>query len=192
MSVLNRPVLVLNKMWMPVRVASVRRCLNKIFADKASIIDPADYFVYSWLEWVELNANSDEFVLTTTGSDVKVPEVIVLAKWDKVFIKDPKLTKRNIYIRDRYSCQYTGKQLSFNEANIDHIIPRARGGKNTWENLVVCTREINSRKGDRTPAEAGLKLIRKPVKPVSDGPYKLFDPKFNMPDSWKKFIKVNK
>jgi len=192
MSVLSRPVLVLNKMWIPIRVASVRRCLNLIFADKASIVDPADYSIYSWLEWVEKDASGDEYALTTTRANVKILEVIVLSKWDKVFIKDPRLTKRNIYIRDTYRCQYTGKQLKFDEANIDHIIPRARGGKNTWSNLVVCTKEINSMKGDRTPAEAGLKLIKKPVKPTPDGPYRLFDPKFNMPESWNKFIKVKK
>ncbi len=192
MSVLSRPVLVLNKMWIPIRVASVRRCLNLIFANKASIVDPADYAIYSWLEWVDIDTTDDEYVITTTRSDVKVPEVIVLAKHDKVYMKDLRLTKRNIYIRDRYRCQYTGKQLKFDEANIDHVIPRARGGKNTWSNLVVCTKEINSIKGDRTPEEAGLKLIKKPVKPAPDGPHKLMDPKFNMPASWSKFIKVKK
>jgi 5-methylcytosine-specific restriction endonuclease McrA len=177
---------------MPIRVASVKRCLKLIFGDKASIVDPADYSVYSWLEWADLDATGDEYVLTTTRANVKVPEVIVLSKHDKVYIKDLRLTKRNIYIRDRYKCQYTGKQLKFDEANIDHVIPRSRGGKNTWSNLVVCTKEINSMKGDRTPAEAGLKLIKKPVKPSPDGPHKLMDPKFNMPESWSKFIKVKK
>lgn len=175
---------------MPIRIASVRRCLNMIFADKASIVDPADYAIYSWLEWVEMDTKGDEYVLTTTRSNVKIPEVVVLSRYDKVFTKNLRLTKRNIYIRDRYKCQYTGKQLNFDEANIDHVIPRAKGGRNTWDNMVVCTKEINSIKGDRTPEEAGLKLIKKPVKPSPDVPHRLFDPKFNMPDSWRKFIKV--
>jgi 5-methylcytosine-specific restriction endonuclease McrA len=161
-----------------------------IFSDKASLVDPTDYAVYNWLEWVKMDTNGDDYVLTTTQADVKIPEVIVLAKYDKVFTKDLRLTKRNIYIRDKYRCQYTGKQLKFDEANIDHVIPRAKGGRNTWDNLVVCTKEINSQKGDRTPEEAGLKLIRKPVKPSPDGPHRLLDTRFNMPESWKKFIKV--
>ena len=103
-----------------------------------------------------------------------------------------KLTKRNIYIRDKYRCQYTGKQLKFNEANIDHVVPKAKGGKNTWDNLVVCSKDINSIKGDKTNEEAGLKLIKKPTKPSTDSPYKLFDTRFNMPESWSKFIKVKK
>ena len=189
---LNRPVLVLNKMWIPIRVASVKRCLKLVFADKASLIDPDNYSIYSWDEWAKLNSSNDEYSISTTSGSIKIPEVIVLLKYDKVYTKDLRLTKRNIYIRDRYKCQYTGKQLNFNEANIDHIIPRARGGKNTWDNLVVCTKEINSIKGDKTPEEAGLKLIKKPVKPTLDGPHRLLDPKFKMPDSWNKFIKSNK
>lgn len=192
MSSLSNPVLVLNKMWIPIRVASVKRCLKLIFADKASIVDPADYAVYSWLEWVEVDTDGAKDVLHTTKSDVKTPEVIVLLKYDKVFTKDLRLTKKNIYIRDKYRCQYTGKQLNYEDANIDHVIPRARGGKNTWDNLVVCSKEINNIKGDKTNAEAGLKLIRKPVKPTAGGPHKLLDPKFKYPESWGKFIRSNK
>jgi deoxycytidine triphosphate deaminase len=87
---------------MPIRIATIKRCLNMIFSDKASLVDPTDYSVYSWLEWVELDTDGDEHVLTTTRSDVKIPEVVVLAKYDKVFTKDLRLTKRNIYIRDKY------------------------------------------------------------------------------------------
>ena len=192
MTSLSRPVLVLNKMWIPIRVASVKRCLKLIFADKASLVDPSDYSVYTWEEWMTLDAANDEYVIPTTRDNIKIPEVIVLLKYDKVYTKDLRLTKRNIYIRDKYKCQYTGKQLNFDEANIDHVIPRSRGGKNTWDNLVVCTKEINSIKGDKTPEEAGLKLIKKPVKPTPSCPHRLMDPKFNMPESWSKFIKTNR
>ncbi len=166
----------------------VKRCLKLICSDQASIVDTMDYSIYSWDEWIMLDTHSDEFVIPTTSSNVKVPEVIVLKKYDKVFMKDLRLTKRNIYIRDKYKCQYSGEQLNYDEANIDHVIPRSRGGKKEWSNLVVCSKEINSIKGDRTPEEAGLKLIKKPVKPVSDGPHRLLDDKFDMPKSWSKFI----
>lgn len=177
-------------MWIPIRVASVKRCLKLIFANKAALVDPTDYSIYSWEEWVALDASNDENQIITSRSAVKVPEVVVLSKYDKVYTKDLRLTKRNIYIRDKYKCQYTGRQLNYEDANIDHVIPRSRGGKNTWDNLVVCTKEINSIKGDKTPEEAGLKLIKQPVKPSPDGPHRLLDPKFNMPESWSKFIKT--
>jgi len=192
MSSLSRPVLVLNKGWTAIRVASVKRCLKLVFADKASLVDPADYAIYNWEEWTMLNTEGDENSILTTRGNVKIPEVIVLLKYDKVYAKDLRLTKKNIYIRDKYKCQYTGKQLSYDEANIDHVIPKAKGGKNTWSNLVVCSKDINSIKGDRTNEEAGLKLIKKPVKPTPDGPHRLLDPKFKMPDSWSKFLKSNK
>ncbi len=192
MASLSRPVLVLNKMWIPIRVASVKRCLKLVFADKASLVDPEDYAIYNWGEWTILPCADDEYSISTTRGDVKIPEVIVLLRYDKVYSKDLRLTKKNIYIRDKYKCQYTGKQLSYDEANIDHVIPRARGGKNTWDNLVVCSKEINSIKGDRTNEEAGLKLIKKPVRPSPDGPHRLMDSKFNMPESWGKFLKSNK
>lgn len=186
MSSLNRPVLVLNKMWIPIRIASVKRCLKLIFADKASIVDPSDYAIYSWDNWVTMDSSGDKFAISTTRGDLKVPEVIVLLKYDKVYIKDLRLTKRNLYIRDKYKCQYSGKQVSHREADIDHIIPRSKGGKNSWNNMVVCSKEINRQKANRTPAEAGLKLIKKPTKPSNK--HLLIDPKMDVPSSWSKFI----
>lgn len=187
MSSLNRPVLVLNKMWIPIRIVSVKRCLKLVFADKASIVDPSDYFVYSWEEWVELDSSNDEYGIQTTRARIKAPEVTILLKYDKVHMKNMRLTKRNIYIRDKYRCQYSGKQIGYKDADIDHIIPRSKGGTNSWDNMVVCTKTINRIKANRTPKEAGLTLIREPVKPPHD--HLLIDPKLNAPKSWDKFIK---
>ncbi len=190
MKSLSRPVLVLNKMWIPIRVVTVKRCLKLVFADKASIVDPADYSVYSWEKWVTMDSTNDEYGIETTSGRIKIPEVIVLLNYAKVFIKDLRITKKNIYMRDKYRCQYTGRQVRHDEADIDHVIPKSRGGKNSWDNLVVCTKEINRVKADRTPEEAGLKLIRKPTAPKTD--HFLVDPKLNAPDSWEKFIRKNK
>jgi len=190
MSSLDMPVLVLNKIWIPIRVASVKRCLKLIFSNKASLVDPSDYSVYRWEKWLSLDTTGDDHVIFTTRDSIKVPEVIVLLNYDKIYTKDLRLTKKNIYIRDKYKCQYTGKQLNFDETNIDHIIPRSRGGMNTWENMVVCTKEINSLKGDKTPEEAGLKLITQPIKPSANGPHNLIDPKFKIPESWSRFVKI--
>lgn len=187
MSSLSRPVLVLNKLWMPIRIASVKRCLKLVFADKASIVDPEDYTVYSWEQWAKMDSAGDKYGIQTTSNRIKIPEVIVLSSYDKVFRKDLRLTKRNIYMRDKYRCQYTGKQVSHSEADIDHVIPRSRGGKNSWDNMVVCSKEINRLKANRTPEEAGLTLIKQPSKPETDN--LLIDPKLDQPASWAKFIK---
>ncbi|MHA1469085.1 MAG: HNH endonuclease [Candidatus Asgardarchaeia archaeon] len=186
MSSLAQPVLVLNKMWIPIRVASVKRCLKLIFADKASIVLPSDYSIHNWEKWASLPVAEEEEGITTTQGDIKIPEVVVLLNYDKVHRKSLRLTKRNLYIRDGYQCQYTGKQVNHKNADIDHVVPRSRGGKNSWENMVVCSRDLNRAKGNKTPQEAGLKLIKKPGKP-SDKQL-LFDPKLKIPSSWEKFI----
>lgn len=89
-----------------------------------------------------------------------------------------------------HNCQYTGKQIKESDADIDHVKPRSKGGINSWDNMVVCTKEINRMKADMTPKQAGLKLIRKPKKPNADR--MLIDPKIKVPESWSKFIKGNK
>jgi len=190
MSSLNRAVLVLNKMWMPIRVIPVTRALVLMFAGKASGVDCETYYAYNWEDWIKEPITENDRIIITSSYDVKVPEVIVLSTYDKIYKKDIKLTKRNIYIRDGYRCQYTGEQVKELDADIDHIIPRAQGGINSWENMVVCSKEVNRMKANRTPEQAGLKLIKKPTKPNVDK--LLIDPKIKVPESWGKFIKGNK
>ena len=191
MSTLNKPVMVLNKSWMPIRIVPAYKAITLVFAEKASAISTEDWSVYNWEKWVERDLSEKPYGLISTSScDVEIPEIIVLSIYDKVFRKDVRLTKRNIYIRDGYKCQYTGKRLKECDADIDHVNPRSKGGTNSWGNMVVCTKEINRMKADRTPEQAGLKLIRKPKKPNTDR--MLIDPKIKVPESWTKFIKGNK
>ena len=191
MSTLNKPIMVLNKSWMPIRIVPAYRAITLIFAGKASAIDVKDWSVYNWEKWSERDPSKNPYGLVSTPScEIELPEIIVLSTYDKVFRKNVRLTKRNIYIRDGYRCQYTGKKIKESEADIDHVTPRSKGGMNTWGNMVVCTKEINRMKADRTPEQAGLKLIRKPKKPNTDR--MLIDPKIKVLESWSKFIKGNK
>jgi len=186
---MNKPVLVLNKVWMPIRVIPTYRALVLIYANKASAIDTDTYYAYSWEDWIKEPIKESDSIITSSSGDVRIPEVIVLSTYDKVYRKDLRLTKRNIYIRDGLKCQYTGVDVKGSDADIDHVIPRSQGGKNSWENMVVCSKEVNRRKANRTPEQAGLKLIKKPCKPNSD--ILLIDPKMNTPKSWNKFVKGN-
>ena len=191
MSALNKKVLVLNKVWMPIRVIPAYRAITLVFAGKASAIDVSDWSVYNWENWSERGLSEKPYgIIPTSSCSLEIPEIIVLSKYDKVFRKDIRLTKRNIYIRDGFICQYTGKKLKESEADIDHVKPRSKGGKNSWGNMVVCEKDLNRKKADRTPEQAGLKLIRKPKKPNTDR--LLIDPKVRVPESWNKFLKVNK
>ena len=89
----------------------------------------------------------------------------MLCNYDKVPRKRPKFSAKAIWERDQGTCQYTGKKLSPQQANIDHVIPKSRGGRTNWKNCVLTHKEVNSIKANRTPEEAGLKLIRNPQDP---------------------------
>jgi 5-methylcytosine-specific restriction endonuclease McrA len=169
MSNLNRTtVLVLNRNWQAIHVKSPAEALSMMYTDTATgldILGEDQMIPYKWKDWIKLpHDNESEYVKTING-DIKIPKVIVLCKFNKVPMKRPKFSLSGIWIRDNGICQYTGKKLSKNEGNVDHIIPRSRGGKTDWSNCVLTHKEINAQKADRTPEEAGLKLIKQPSIP---------------------------
>jgi hypothetical protein len=186
MDALKKPVLVLNKLWMPIRVVEAIRAFTLLFAEKAYVVNVSDYSVCDWDQWCLSDVEEGDATILTTSMPIKIPEVIVLSKYDKIPKKGMKLTKRNIFIRDEFTCQYTGKKVSTKNADIDHVIPKSRGGKTSWGNLVVCSKTVNRKKADKTPQEAGLQLLKKPIKPPPQIIY--IDPKMDMPESWNKFI----
>ena len=186
MSFLNENVLVLNKLWGSIRIIRVIRSLKLLFSEKAYVVNSDTYDTYNWEEWIKQDIKDNDDLIIGVSFNIKVPEVIVLSTYDKVPKVNVKLTKKNIYIRDKYCCQYSGKKIEEEELDIDHVIPKSRGGKNDWGNMVVCTKEINRQKGDKTPKEAGLRLKNKPKKPTYK---KMFiDTRIKIKESWKKFL----
>ncbi len=119
----------------------------------------------TWEQWLKLPVRDGDQSVKTTGGPVRVPTVVVAARYDKVPLHRPSFTARGIWERDGGVCQYTGRKLARHEGNIDHVVPRSRGGASSWENCVLADRKINSRKADRLPQEAGLRLRRPPVTP---------------------------
>tara|TARA_Y100000310_G_C20677963_1_gene814188 strand:- start:1306 stop:1917 length:612 start_codon:yes stop_codon:yes gene_type:complete len=189
-SVLNRPSLRLNKNWTPVDIDTVKKSLIKVFCGQALIIDTDDYQTYDFEGWAELPLKDGDDFIQTTSSRVRVPEVILLTQYGKIPFFDVKLTRKNLLIRDGHRCAYTNKPLTPRTATIDHIRPKSRGGRNDWNNVVIASLEANSRKGNRTPSQAGMKLLRTPHAPT-------WSPLFtsclsSIPESWKQFIKSDK
>ncbi|TVQ29594.1 MAG: HNH endonuclease [Spirochaetaceae bacterium] len=174
--VLASHVLVLNRGYSPIRTTTVRDAFVKLFASVAEAVAVEDgaYVSYDFHSWVEVSLLRNELNeappeadwIHTPSLSLIVPRVIRLLDYDRLPVHSVKLTRKNIYERDRYTCQYTGRKLRPADLNIDHVIPRSQGGRNTWENLVTCSVDANSRKGGRTPREAGMKLIRKPIRPA--------------------------
>jgi len=159
-------VLVLNKSWIAVNIASVRRAMSLLYQDMARAVHPEDYSVYDFDDWCELSRFTREGrVISTTTMDIRIPEIILLKGFNGFIRKEVRFSRRNIFERDKQVCQYCGHRLAKSELTIDHVIPQSKGGNDTWENLVLACVNCNVKKANRTPREARMPLIRKPSKP---------------------------
>jgi len=164
-SVLERPTLVLNRNWQPVGVATVAKALTKVWNETARIVDPADYQQYSWENWSELRPEDGDLFIQTNRFQLRVPEVVTLTKYDRLPKSAVTFSRRNVFKRDKFMCQYCGAQPGSEELTIDHVLPRAQGGTSTWANCVLACIDCNSRKADRTPEQARMPLRSTPVRP---------------------------
>ena len=182
---LSRPTLVLNRNWQPVGIATVSRTLVKLWNGTARVVDPDDYQIYSWSDWSMLQPVDDEPFIQTSSLRLRVPEVITLTKYDRVPNRSVAFSRRNLFKRDKFKCQYCSKRPSSEELTIDHVLPRSRGGETTWENCVVACVDCNSRKANRTPQQAHMPLQREPAQPKWKPIYASIGIRI---DSWSKFV----
>jgi len=167
-------------MWMAVRVTDARRAFSLLFKDLAEAIrvDDGSYTTHDFESWTELSGLRDSFMggvrgiasdhyewVRTVRMHIAVPKVIRLMGYDRLPAQGVKLNRRNIFARDQNRCQFCGQRFPISELSLDHVVPRSQGGVSTWTNLVCCCVRCNARKGGRTPVQANMKLIRKPVQP---------------------------
>ena len=163
--ILRRPTLVLNRNWQPVNVATVARALVLLWNESARVVDPADYHRYTWADWSRLKPRADEDCIQAVRFKLRVPEVIVLCGYDRLPVAHVTFSRRNIFKRDHYTCQYCGAQPGSAELTLDHVVPRAQGGVSSWVNCVLACTDCNKRKADRTPEQARMHLRKRPVRP---------------------------
>ncbi|MFG0331204.1 MAG: HNH endonuclease [Phycisphaerales bacterium] len=170
---LDSKVLVLNRLYMAIRVVSARRAFRLLVKNLAEVIDVADgqYLNYDFESWADLTRLREEMAVDgyewvrTVRFDIPVPKIIRLLGYDRLPRQHVKLNRRNIFARDRNQCQYCGRSFPTSELSIDHVTPRSQGGGDSWENLVCACTRCNARKGGRTPDQANLTLVRPPVEP---------------------------
>ncbi|QDU93020.1 HNH endonuclease [Lignipirellula cremea] len=165
-SILGQPALVLNRNWQPVHVASVRRVLTLLFAGAARVVDPQSYQLYTWDDWAALEPADDEPGIRSVSRRFRAPEVITLVAFDRLPQGRVTFSKRNVFKRDRFTCQYCGEQPTREETTLDHVLPKSKGGASSWENCVLACVDCNHRKADRTPEQARMKLRSEPTRPT--------------------------
>jgi len=161
-------VLVLNRNWQAINVRTPQEAFCMMATNVATglEIEGEDHIrPVTWEEWITLPIRDQDEAVHTVRGQIRVPTVIVAVNYAKVPKKRPKLCARTIRERDRNRCQYTGRVLCPEEGSLDHVIPRSRGGRDSWENLVWASKEVNQRKADRLPQEAGLRLLSHPRAP---------------------------
>jgi 5-methylcytosine-specific restriction endonuclease McrA len=142
--VMQMPVLVLNASYEPINVTPVRRAVVLVIKGVATTEEADGVFIHS------------------AAASFRVPSVIRLREFRRIPYQTRALSRKNILMRDRYTCQFCGRTFPAGDLTLDHVIPRSRGGHTDWDNLVACCHRCNNHKGDRLPEEAGLKLLRMP------------------------------
>ena len=197
MNALSDNVLVLNKAYTPIAVTTARDAFVKLYTNLAEVVtvEEGTYQNYNFSSWAEISELKKELedlgdfddLVFSEKLTLMVPRVIRVLHYEKVPRHTVKLTRRAIYARDDNTCQYCGGKFKTSDLNIDHVVPKSKGGGNTWENLVCSCFKCNSKKASRTLNETGMKLIRKPFKPSYNASLNVHirSPKYY---SWKAFI----
>lgn len=178
-NLLARAVLVVDRHWRPVQTTDAAGALCLLYAGRAwaaNHTDPVDYGTYDWESWGVLSdliaaAERDSgqrraHWVRTCARAWLCPEVVVLPTADRGRQRRAGCNRAGVLARDRHRCQYCGTCPGVAALTLDHVLPRSRGGKTGWENLVSCCVACNTLKADRTPEEAGLRLLSRPVRPA--------------------------
>jgi len=188
-------VLVLNRLYLAVHVVGVRRAFGLLCREVAEVVHLeegkfANYDFQSWREISELRADEkqpDEDWIRAVHFEIQVPRVIRLLRYDRLPKRSLRLNRQTVLARDEHRCQYCGRRMPTSQLSMDHVIPRSRGGRTTWENVVCACLACNVKKGGRTPREARMTLICRPVRPKRSPLLllKLSNPKYH---SWKTWL----
>lgn len=170
-SPLEQSVLVLNRLWQPVHICGARRAVALLFTGHAEVVhvhDDGDVRAHDLDAWLGISAldrwHPDE-VLRSPRVRIAVPRIIVLSAYDRMPRKEIRFSRDNVFQRDSYVCQYCGKRFEARQLNIDHVIPKDKGGPTTWENIVTSCVPCNSRKANKLPQQAKMFPLRSPRQP---------------------------
>jgi len=162
--IIDEPALVLNSNWEATTFLPIGTCIATLMRDMACVIHPETFEPLTFEEWLE-RAPENSRLIKTSGKPVPAPDVIVLKKYGARPPMKVGFNRQNLFKRDEHSCQYCGAELPGSKLQIEHVLPRSKGGPTTWTNCVAACDSCNSRKADMTPKQAGMKLRKKPAAP---------------------------
>ena len=191
---LHANVLVLNRLYHPIHVTSARRAFVLLYKNDAEAIALRDERIvaFDFSAWMKLSSEpipgvEDEDFVATAHMSLRVPRIVRLLEYERFPVGRVNFSRRNVLARDEYRCQYCGHRASARELTLDHVVPRCRGGKHCWTNVVAACYRCNDRKGRLTPREAGMHLLREPVAPKRSPEIKrrLEERKYHI---WKMFL----
>ena len=190
-AILDQPVLVLNRLWQAVNTCSARRAFTLLYQGHAQVVsadDGSNFLTHDFTSWRDLSlTNPEPDMVKTISLNIRIPRIIVLLLFDRLPKKEVKFTRHNVFERDKNPCQYCGITFERVDLNLDHVLPRDRGGQTTWENIVCSCIPCNTKKGNRLPHEAHMQLIRKPKRPKWR-PFVNVSFNNHHHDSWKHFL----
>ena len=187
-SALHQPALVLNESWVAIRTVPVRHALHLMATGAASALDHETFQLYDFGAWMECEVRDGDSYVRTVRSAIRAPETIVLSRYKGVPIMLAPFCRKNLFRRDRHTCQYCGVRPSGSDLSIDHVIPRSQGGLTSWENCVLSCRRCNHKKRNRTPTQAGMRLLTVPVQPRWNPLFELSADSIR--ESWSRFVRL--
>jgi len=192
MSSIDSQVLVLNRLWQPVNVCGVRRAVGLLFLGHAHVVHTdgegnfSTHDAESWL--LESLDYAGHDVIRTVSHQFRVPAIIVLHHYDRLPKLEIKFSRQSIFERDKFTCQYCGKRFESRELNIDHVIPRDKGGETSWENVVCSCIRCNTRKANKLPAQARMYPLNEPRRPGWRPFFGIHSTKRVAHESWRHFV----
>ena len=191
-SAMDCNVLVLNKLWQPIHTCSVRRAVKLLCLGHAQVVEAEGEMKYQTHDlgsWLDSSAEKiTESVIRSVQFAMRVPKVIVLALYDQLPLKEVRFTRSHVFLRDHHTCQYCGEVFPENKLNLDHVIPREKGGPMTWDNIVTSCFLCNNRKANKLPHEANM-FPSSPPKAPRWRPLFGFRRKGGVDDSWESFLR---
>jgi 5-methylcytosine-specific restriction endonuclease McrA len=166
-------VLLLNITYEPLKIINWKKAITLLCLGKVEVVEEYSREIHS------------------VSFTLKLPSVVRLLRLVKRPRTPVKFSRQNIYSRDKYHCQYCGTRFSSEDLTYDHVIPKSRGGKTRWDNIVTCCIPCNRRKGGRTPGEAGMGLVRKPTRPTWLPALRITIGFREVPQSWRDYLYWN-